>query len=892
MRWITNLVFRLRAIVAPGRMEHELNDEMAFHVEREAEKLVQLGVPPEEAERQARRNFGPALRNRERTREAWGIGLVQDLGADVRYALRGLRRNPTFAGVAIFTLALGIGGAAAIFGVLDAVVLTPLPLREPNRLVAVHHTMPGIGVDETPLSPALYLTFREHSRTLEDIGVWQKRSVTVTGLARPEQVEAALVTDGLLPVLGVSPVLGREFEAADIEQGSANTALLSEGYWLRALGGDRNVVGRTIHIDGAESTIIGVVPGSVRLGNLDPDLYLPLVFSWIGVGSWSYDGIARLRPGVTLDQASEDLNRLTALASEEYGGIPLSTLREREFRTFARPLKEDVVGGAGVVLWIVFGTVALVLLVACTNVANLFLVRAETRQRDIALRSAIGASKGRLARQFLTESMVIGLLGGATGLLLAYGGTRWLLHIAPPGLPRLNEIGSSGAVLLFAMGVSLVAGLVFGTIPALRHGRSKLAESLKEGGRGAALGRRWLRLRSIFVMLQVGMVLVLLVGSGLMVRTFRALKQVPPGFQRPSEVLTFRISVPQTEAATADDAARTHQQILEEIARIPGVVSTGAGGSVAMDGTGPVDDVEVDGFPLIPGEPRILRTFNWITPGYFATLENPVIAGRAIEWADVYERRPVAVVTENFAREFWGGPAGAVGGRFRRDEESPWVEIVGVVENTHTRRVSEAPPSVLYHPLIVDRLWGSGLFTVRDVRYAVRVTGRSSTSLLADVQDAVWRMNPNLPLSDILTLDTILANSMAQTSFTLVMLSIAAGVALLLGTVGVYGVLSYLVAQRTREMGVRLALGARPSDVRRMVVRQGARLGVGGALVGLIAAVGLTRLMSVLLFGVSTVDPLTYGLVTAALIGTVLLASYVPARRAAAVDPTDALRRE
>ncbi|MGD2154690.1 MAG: ABC transporter permease, partial [Gemmatimonadales bacterium] len=627
---------------------------------------------------------------------------------------------------------------------------------------------------------------------------------------------------------------------------------------------------------------------------LAPELYLPLVFNpaRIGVGKWSFPEIARLRPGVTPAEASADLNRLTVLATEEYPGIPLADLRERQFSTFVRPLKQDVVGGARRVLWLVFGTAGLVLLVACINVANLFLVRAETRQRDAALRSAMGASRGRLARQFVTESTVVGILGGSAGLLLALGGDRLLLHMAPPHLPRLEEIGPDSTVLVLALGISVLTGLVFGTIPVLRYGRAGLAESLKEGGRGTSSSRRWYRLRSVFAVSQVALVLVLLIGSGLMVRTFQALRDVPPGFQRAEEVLTFRISVPSSEAATADDAARTHQQILQRIAQLPGVPSVAAAASVAMDGWESWEDVEVEGFPPTSGEAPVHRRLNWITPGYFATLENQLLAGRDIEWEDVYQRRPVAVVTENFAREFWGGPAAALGRRFRTSTNSPWRQIVGVVQNVHTDGVAERPPTVIYWPLIMERIWGMSTFTIRDLRYAVRTSRPEPTTLLPEVGDAVWSVNPNLPLSETLTLKEILANSMARTSFTLVVLGIAAGVALLLGMVGVYGVLSYLVAQRRREMGVRLALGARPVDVRRMVVRQGAVLGIAGVAVGLGAAVGLTHLMSALLFGVRPVDPLSYGAVVAGLMAVVLLASYIPARRAAGVSPTEVLRWE
>jgi predicted permease len=871
-----------------------MDEEMAFHIERETQKLAEQGMPPREARRQAERNFGPAVRNREIAREAWGIAMVQDLRSDVRYTLRGLKRNRAFSAVTIFTLALGIGGTTAIFGVLHGVVLKPLPFHEPHRLVAVHHTMPGIDIDETPLSPAMYFTFREQSRTLVDIGVWHRRPVTVTGLAQPEQVEAAAVTDGLLPVLGVTPVLGRNFSQEDVSPGTSYPVILSQGYWVRRFAGDPDVIGQTIRIDGNERTIIGVMPEGVQLGRLKPELFLPLVFNRarIGVGNWSYPGIARLHPGVTPEQASTELDGMTELACEQFGGIPLSNLRQRHFGTFVRPLKEAVVGGASRVLWIVFGTVGLVLLVACTNVANLFLVRAESRLRDVALRSAMGASSGRLTRQFVTESVVIGVLGGAAGLLLAHGGHQLLLHMAPPNLPRLDEISLDATTLLFALGISLLAGFTFGIIPILRHRRGRLVESIQEGGRGAVSGRRWIRLRSLFATTQVALVLVLLVGSGLMVRTFQALKNVPPGFQRPGEVLTARISVPSSQAPTADDAGRTHRQILEQIEQVPGVTSVGAAASVAMDRWESWEDLQVDGFPLAPGEAAVHRRMNWITPGYFATIENPILAGRSIEWLDVHERRPVALVTENFAKEYWGHPAEAVGRRFRTADNSPWREIVGVVQNVHTTGVADTAPAVIYFPLVMEGMWGMSVFTIRDIRYAMRTPGMDPTSILPEVREAVWRVNPDLPLAEVLTLEDILANSMARTSFTLVLLGVAALVALLLGVVGVYGVLSYLVTQRTREMGVRLALGARPADVRRMVVRQGGVLGAFGVAVGLLAAVALTRLMSALLFGVNAVDFWTYGTVAVSLIGVVLLASYVPARRAASVAPTEALRWE
>ena len=895
MRLVTKLMFRMKAIARWGRMSEELGEEMAFHIEKQTEKYVANGKSEKEARRQALRDFGGVLSQRENAQASWGVGWVQDVKSDVKYTIRQLRRNPTFAAVAVFTLALGIGGTTAVFSVVNGVLLEPLPFRNSQELVGVHHTMPEIDVDEAPLSPALYLTFRDHSRTLVDIAVWQRSSVTVTGLAEPEQVEAALVTDGLFPLLGVSPLLGRVYNAAEVAPGSPSPVILSFGYWVRRFGSDRDVLGQSIRIDGNDLTIIGVMPGGLQVGELHPDLFLPLVFdrARVGVGNFSFPGIARLRPNTPVVDASRDLDRLTVLATEEYGGggIPLSELESRGFGTFVRPLKQDVVGEASTIIWVVFGTVGLVLIVACTNVANLFLVRAESRQREVSLRLAMGASKGRLARQFLTESLLIGVLGGAAGLALALGGITLLVQMAPPQLPRLDNIAANSATLLVALGLSMLAGVLFGVVPIFCRGRGALAEPLKDGGRGSGGGRRN-RMQAVFAVSQVALALVLLIASGLMIRSFQGLRSVPPGFERPHEVLTVRVSVPSSEARTAIEAVRTHQQILDQIAQLPGVTSVSATASVAMDNWESWENLDVEGFPLEDGVASPHRRMNWITPNYFATMQNPILAGRSVDWADVLEMRQVAVVTENFAREYWGDPLRAIGGRIRSSSSAPWREIVGVVGDVHTRGVGVEPPAVVYWPILMDTFWGRPNFVIRDLRYAVRTTMPNPRGLLPQVRDVVWSVNSNLPLAQIRTLDEILAASMARTSFTLVLLAIAAAMSLVLGTVGVYGVISYGVAQRTREMGIRMAIGARREDVRGLVLRQGAVLGLIGVLVGMVAAAGLTQLMSSLLFGVSPIDPATYGALSLILLGVVLLASFVPARRAAAVDATEALRWE
>jgi len=894
MRWISDVWFRLRATFAPGRMEREMDEEMDFHLEMEARKLVREGVPPEEAARRAGRDFGGVMREKERARDAWGIGLVQELHSDLRQTFRSLRRSPAFAVVAVLTLALGIGGTTAVFSVVNGVLLEHLPYRDSDELVSVHHFMSTAPQDGVPLAPAFYFTFRDHAHTLREIGIYQEREVTITGLDQPERVRALAVTDGLFPVLGVQPVLGRGYSEEDAAPGSARPVILTYGYWQRRFGRDPGILGRTIRVNGDAREIVGVMPPDLRLPGVRADLFLPLVFdrATLGIGDFSYPGIARLSPGVTPEAATRELDGLTVLATEERGGISLEALRARNFTSLVRPLRDTVIGGAGTALWVVFGTVCVVLLIACANVANLFLVRAEGRERDVALRAALGASRGRLALHFLTESLLIGLAGGVLGLLLASGGISLLLRSAPSSIPRLENVGLSPAVLAFAFGISVLTGLLFGSIPVLRFGRGSLAEPLRGGGPGSGAGRRRLQFRTLFAVAQVAMALVLLVASGLMVRSFRALLTVPPGFENAAEVLTVRVAVPPSEVPDVDAAVVTHQAILERIGGLPGVASVSGAASVAMESWDSWDDWLVEEFPIAEGEANPERRINWIVPGYFETVQNRLLAGRSLEWADSYQRRNVAMVTENYAREFWGQPSGALGKRIRNNPSSPWREIVGVVGNDYTRGVAAEAPSVIYLPFITADFWGSESFCVRELRYVIRVSRPDPLSLLPEVRQAVWSVNGNLALSDVKTLDQIFDLSIARTSFTLVVLGIAAVVAVILGMVGVYGVISYVVSQRTREIGVRMALGASQGQVVQEVMRQGGVFAGLGVTLGLGVALGLTRLMSALLFGVSPVDVPTYAAVSSGLVLMVLVASYLPARKAARVDPMVALRSD
>ena len=819
-------------------------------------------------------------------------------GRELRHVLRKLVHAPLFTGISVVTLGLGIGANAAIFSVVHGVLLKPLPFQEPDRLVGVWHTAPGLGFTENVnQSPATYFTYREESETFDDIGMWDNSFVSVTGLDEPAWLEALRVTDGTFPILGIAPVLGRTFTAEDDAPGSPETVMISFGYWQQQFGGERDALGQTLVVDGRPREIIGVMPDDFRFLRYDPAVILPFRFDRADVfmGNFSFQALARLNPGVTLEQANADVARMIPIAVENFpGGLTLDMIRDAQFGPSVRPLSRDVVGDVDKVLWVLAGTVGLVLLIACANVANLLLVRADGRQQEIAVRAAMGAGRRRLALAFLFESVTLGLLGGVAGLLFASGAVQLLAYLRPDSLPRIDDIGIGGTVLGFTLAVSVVAGVLFGLIPLVKYGRPNLASALKEGGRGTSEGRERHFARSVLVVAQVALALVLLVGSGLMIRSFQSLRNVHPGFVEPEDILTFRIFIPETEVDGPEQTARAHEQLLRRIEALPGVRSIGLSTSITMDGWDSNDGVDVEEFPVEEGQLPPIRRFKWISENYFETMGNPILAGRGITWTDIYEKRPVVVVTENFAREYWEDASSAVGKRIRNffPDRVVWREIVGVVGDIHDDGVDQDATMTVFWPMVVKDLWDQELMTLRTMSYAIRSDRTGSPGFLDEIRNAVWSVNSNLPLSNVSTGTEILSRSMARTSFTLVMLGIASGVALVLGVIGIYGVISYSVSQRTREIGVRMALGAGHKEVSTLVLREGLFLTSIGLVVGIGIALFLTRWMTSLLFGVGAIDPLTYGAVALALAAVATTAAYLPARRASNIPPTDALRWE
>jgi predicted permease len=550
------------------------------------------------------------------------------------------------------------------------------------------------------------------------------------------------------------------------------------------------------------------------------------------------------------------------------------------------------VGDVGSVLWVLMGSIGMVLLIACANVANLLLVRMEGRRQELALRSALGATWGRIAGELLLESLILGLLGSVVGLGLAFGALKVLVAIAPAGLPRISEVGINGPVLLFTLVVALLASLLFGCVPILKYAGARLTTGIREGGRGLSQSKEQHRARNSLVVVQVALALVLLICSGLMIRTFRALTKVNPGFTGPAELQSFRVTIPDTHVKEPERIIRMEEEILHKVEAIPGVSSVSIGTRLPMDGDGWHDPILIQGRTYAEGEFPPLRLFKFVSPGFLKTLGTPLVAGREITWADTYNKIPVAMISENLAREYWGEPAKSLGQRIQVSTKDNWREIIGVVGDVHDDGVNKKPPTSVYWPLLQARFESDDISVRRDVAFVVRTPRAGSEAFLKDVREAVWSADANLPLANVHTVDYFYKRSMARTAFTLIMLGVAGSMALLLGVVGIYGVIAYSVSQRTREIGIRMALGAQQPTVTGMFVKHGLMLTGVGVACGLVAAVLLMRLMSSLLFNVNPVDLVTYGVVSLGLVGTAWLASYLPSRRAATVDPVEALRAE
>ena len=812
---------------------------------------------------------------------------------DLLQAIRAIRAQPGFAAAAILMLGLGIGATTAIFSVVKAVLIDPLPYPNADRLLHIVHNIGGI--DQPYFNDGIFLTYRESSEAFESVGAWSPEStaVTITGSGEPEEARALSASRGLLVTLGVQPAIGRWFTAEEDTPGSPNAAMIGAGYWRRKFGGDPNVVGRSLVINGEPFQIVGVMPAHFSFSGAF-DILLPLRINAARPVQFFYlNGIARLKPGATMETARADMARIFELYFEKYKQNPKRAVR---WLPIPAPLKDTVVGDVGGTLWVLMATIAIVLLMACANVATLLLVRAESRRQEFAIRAALGARWTRMARSLLVESMLLAVIGGALGLAIAYGGLRLLVAVDPANVPRLGEITIDPLVLAFAAGITMLSGLLFGLMPIARYFGRRFTAAAGVGTRAISITRERQRSQHALVAVQIAFALVLLVSSGLMIRTFEQLRNVPAGFTDPATLQTFKISIPPNLIADLDLVLRAQRNLMDRIAALPGV------SSVAFTTRLPMDTEERWSMALThedqPHDPAKgappNRQVKVIPPGSFATFGTPMIAGRDFTWDDLEQVRDVAIVSESLAREMWGSANAALGKRIRQfyaSQQAPFREIVGVAGDVYDDGVHQEAPATVYWPArLPSPLFGG--YQPRRVAMVIRTDRAGTASLIAELRDAVRSVHGDLPLAQAGTLEQYYDRSLSRTSFALAMLALAGMMALLLGIGGVYGVIAYAVAQRRREIGIRMALGAQAGQIRALFLRRGLFVAAAGLVLGIAGAIAFTRLMTSMLFGVEPLDPLTFAAAPILLAVIAVVATYVPSRRALSVDPVETMRAE
>jgi predicted permease len=877
--WLRGLYRRARALLRSEAIHSEIAEEMRFHIEMRAEENVRRGMAPEEARREAERRFGNFGSIKERAYEVRGGGMLETLWQDLRYGVRALRKQSGFTAVVVLTLAIGIGANSTIFSFANGVLLRPLPYAQPERLVLLDETAPKRGVQSLGVSFPNFLDWRAQNQVFEDIAAYSSGSYTLVDGGEPEQVRGARVSGGLFEILDVSPALGRTISREEDRPGSETVVILGHGLWQGRFGADAGIVGRTISLNNRPHTVVGVMPPGFRFPEV-ADLWVPLALDtqrWTrtdhGLGA-----IARLKPGVTLEQAGAEMVAIARRIEEQ------NPVTNEGLSVSVSDMRAGLVSDYRQALLILLGVVGFVLLIACVNVANLLLARASARQQEVSIRVALGASRWRIFRQLMTESLVLSTAGGALGLVLAVWGLKLLLTAVPVELPFWMRFDLDGRVLGFTVAVTLLTGIVFGAAPALQASKIDLNKTLKEGGRSAAGGAGLRRLRSLLVVGEVALALILLVGAGLMMRSFLRLQRVDVGLD-PTNVLTATVPLPQAKYREPERQSAFFQQLVERVGHLPGVRAAGAVSNLPLDGSRWGRSLTVEGRPVLAVGEAPMINHCVVTPGYFSALGIPVLTGRDIAEADGRDAPRVTVVDERLAREYWPGES-ALGKRVRfgpPESNEPWHTVVGVVGDVRHERPDAVTRMSVYVPY--------QQITVRQMTLAVR-TANDPAGLAAAVRSQVRELDPAQPLTGVRTMEEVVSRAVWQPRLHTILFGVFAAVALLLAAVGIYGVMSYAVTQRTHEIGIRVALGARNTDVLRLVVGQGMRLVIVGVGLGVVGALGVTRLLESLLFGVSATDPATFAGVAAALSAVALVACYLPARRATRVDPLVALRYE
>lgn len=869
-------------------IEADVDEELAFHLAMRARYFEARGMSPDEARRAAAERFGDVarignqLRDHDRRRQQvhQRKELMGDLAQDLTYGLRALRRSPGFSIVAILTIALGIGATTAIFSVISGVVLRPLPYAEPDRIVMVWMDNTRQGIEKDIHSYPNFNDYRTQNTVLSDMAGFGNASLTLTGGDEPQRIRGAAAEASLFRVLRATPAVGRVFTSEEEESGNDGVIVLSHGLWQRAFGGDRGVVGTTTQVNGRPRTVIGVMPPDFSFPAKDTEAWVPLVVGQQtreARNSFWLSAVGRLQPGVTLERAEADLATIASRIAQEYPS-------QEGYGANLVTLPDEVVGGTlRTALWVMMGAVVAVLLIACANVANLLLSRAAAREREMGVRVALGASRARVVRQLLTESVLLGLIGGVAGVIVAWVGLRVLMRLAPTDLPRIDEVSLDPLMFGIALLLSVVTGLAFGLVPALQSSRTAVSAAMREGGRGGTAGKQGQRLRRVLVGAQLTLVVVLLTAAGLMIRSFIELQRVDLGF-RPDHLLTMRL---QPSPARYDSAATLrafYGELLERTRALPGVRDAAAITDIFLSETPNSTGFVVEGQPLVPDAERVETPFDAVTPGYFQVMGIPIVRGRAFTDQDRSGSPLVAIINEEMANRYWP-TEDAVGKRFKfgddPESEQPWMTVVGVVSDM--RRTG------FDRPVRYETFLSHAQFTARTMTLVVRTVGEPG-QMAGPVRQAVRTIDPDQPVFEVRTMDEMLSGMIAQRRFSMALIATFASLALVLALVGVYGVTSYLVAQRTREIGVRLALGADPRSVVGMVVRQGMAVAAVALALGVAAALALTRLMAGLLYGVSSTDLLTFAAVVALLAAVTAVANWLPARRAARVDLSVALR--
>jgi putative ABC transport system permease protein len=898
-------LFRLWALVRSRRMDREIDEEIASHLAEAKEEYIQRGLSPEDAHWASLRSFGGVTQTKEIHRQLRSFTSLDMMQREISHATRRLFRSPAFTLSALTTLGLAIGANVAIFTLVNRVVLNPLSYPQSERLIDLDHAAPGLNAPSgVAMTLGLYYHYGDSAHTLDAIALYNTGEATLTGNGEPDRIRVGRATQTLPAVLRVPPALGRWFINEETAPGSPRVAVLSHGLWTRRYGGDLSILGRPVILDGTTTMVVGIMPPSFAF----PD---PQVQAWIPIqdarsmvfDDFSYNGVARLRDGVTLADSRKELTALIARLPAIYPDKPATSgiVNRAKLMSVARTLKDAKVGRITQVLWVLLASVAFVLFVKYANVANLFLVRSEARQAEISVRRALGAGRSAVASYFASESALIAIVGGGLGLALAWGAVRLLVAFSPANLPRLEEVSLDGTAVLYSLMLTLVAGLVFSVIPLWRA--APVSATLHAQGRGNTASRTRHRIRYMLMGAQVALALVMLVASSLMIRSFQKLQAIDPGFN-PASALTFRIGLPDREFRGRRAVVDAHQALIDRLKEIPGVTSVAASTRIPLDdvGRGFSSPMRIEGSPASPGTVPPIVAFNAVTADYFETMGTRLLRGRGIDRGDIDRRELVAVVNEALVKAYFPGqdPIGARVARGTGTVNSSWLTIVGVVPNTPIASLTEATATSavpeLYMPMSISgppEVPGQSANgpSVAAMSYVVR-SATPPLGLLPSVRQAVDAVDENLAVARLRTLQDLLDGASAQMAFTMVLLAIGAGITLLLGLVGIYGAISYIVSQRTNEIGIRLALGAEPRGVATMIIWQGGLVSLVGIAVGLGAALAGSRLLEALLYDVSPRGPVVFVTAIVTMFAVALAACWLPARRAAHVSPLEALRAE